>query len=354
MRNEAVLTERMFLCMHPMDVFYLYLSMLHAVMWNIFIGVRYNSQQDYFWHTIVCSVVLNILCPAFAIFGLLLFLQVVMYTSAGQIDFRVILSYMLASVKLVNGEVVHPTRLTFRYWMIGEFFYIRLRTPRGNPKQLRYYIDRTPATYFLAAIVVIAFTLSAWLCLEALLLETLTITTPVTDDDFSGYTCLHGLTALSHTDVLNANDTMTLNCVLFRIQLNIYHSSTELITAILVYIGAVQLLKFIVTTVSILLLVHHSKIWGLVLLICHILLFIAVLVIVTVMDSIAAHTKAKLTALAILFLPMDFLLLSGGVREVIQEPQRTRGIMVRPKQYFDGLQHMNTLEDVSSPQSKTV
>ena len=44
-----------------MDVFYLYLSMLHAVMWNIFIGVRYNSQQDYFWHTIVCSVVLNIL-----------------------------------------------------------------------------------------------------------------------------------------------------------------------------------------------------------------------------------------------------------------------------------------------------
>ncbi len=102
-----------------------------------------------------------------------------MYTSAGQIDFRVILSYMLASVKLVNGEVVHPTRLTFRYWMIGEFFYIRLRTPRGNAKQLRYYIDRTPATYFLAAIVVLAFTLSAWLCLEALLLETLTITTPV-------------------------------------------------------------------------------------------------------------------------------------------------------------------------------
>ena len=337
-----------------MDVFYLHLSMLHAVMWNIFNGVRYNSQQDYFWRTIVCSVVLNILCPAFAIFGIFLFLHVVMYTSAGQIDFRVILSYMLASVKLVNGEVVPPPRLNFKYWMIGDLFYIRLRTPRGNPKQLRYYIDRTPATYVLAAVVVLAFTLAAWLCLEALLVESLTITTPVTDDDFSGYTCVHGLTALSHTDVLNVNDTRTLNCVLFRIQFNIYHSSNELITAILLYIAAVQLLKFLATIVSILLLVYRSKIWGVVLLLCNILLFIAVMVIVTVMGSIGVYTKAKLTALPILFLPMDLLLLSGGVREVIQEPQRTRGIMVRPKQYFDGLQHMNTLADVSSSQSETV
>ena len=337
-----------------MHVFYLHLSMLHAVMWNIFNGVRYNSQQDYFWYTIVCSVVLNILCPAFAIFGLLLFLHVVMYTSAGQIDFRLLLSYMLASVKLVNGEVVHPPKLTFKYWMIGDLFYIRLRIPRGNPKQLRYYIDRTPATYFLAAIVVLAFTLAAWLCLEALLLDTLTITTPVTDDDLSGYICLRGLTALSHTEVLNVNDTMTLNCVLFRIQLNIYHSSNELITAIILYIAAVELLKFIVTAVSILLLVYRSKIWGVVLLICNLLLFIAVLVIVTVMDSIGAPTKAKLTALPILFLPMGFLLLSGGVREVIQEPQKTRGIIVRPMQYFAGIQHMNTLADISPPQSEVV
>ena len=329
--------------------------MLHVVMWNIFNCVHYNSQQDYFWLTIMCNVVLNILCPAFAIIGLLLFLHV-MYTSVGQIDFRHILSYMLASVKLVNGDVVHPPRLTFRYWMIGDLFYIRLRTPRGNPKQLRYYIDRTPATYFLAAIVVLAFILAAWLCLEALLLEYRTITTPVTDDDFefSGYTCVHGLTTLSHTDVLNVNDTRTLNCVLFRIQLNIYHSSNELITAIFLYIAAVQLLKFIVTAVSILLLVYHSKIWGVVLLICNILLFIAVMVIVTVIDSIGAPTKAKLTALPILFLPMDLLLLSGGVREVIQKPQRRRGIMVRPKQYFDGLQRMNTLADISSSQSETV
>ena len=141
---------------------------------------------------------------------------------------------------------------------------------------------------------------------------------------------------------------------MFRIQLNIYYSSNELITAIFLYIAAVQLLKFIVTAVSILLLVYHSKIWGVVLLICNILLFITVMVIVTVIDSIGAPTKAKLTALPILFLPMDLLLLSGGVREVIQKPQRRRGIMVRPKQYFDGLQRMNTLADISSSQSETV
>ena len=313
-----------------------------AVMWNIFIGVRYNSQQDYFWHTIVCNVVLNILCPAFAIIGLLLFLHVVMYTSAGQIDFRVIISYMLASVKLVNGEMIHPPKLTFKYWVIGEFFYIRLRTPRGNPKQLRYYIDRTPATYFLAAVVILAFTLGVWLCLEALLVENLTITTPITDDDCNGHTCVRGLTPVSCSDVLNITEKETLDCILFRIQLDILASSFQVITAFLVYIGAIQLLRFIITIFSILLLIYTTKIWGVVLLICHILLFLALVVLVITEDMDFA-SKAQLTALPILFLPMDLLLLSGGVREVIEEPQRTRGIMVRPKQHFEGLQHMNTL-----------
>ncbi len=313
-----------------------------AVMWNIFIGVRYNSQQDYFWHTIVCNVVLNILCPAFTIIGLLLFLHVVMYTSAGQIDFRVILSYMLASVKLVNGEMIHPPKLTYKYWVIGEFFYIRLRTPRGNPKQLRYYIDRTPATHFLAAVVVLAFTLAAWLCLEALLVENLTITTPITDDDCNGHTCVRGLTPVSCSDVLNSTEKETLDCILFRIQLDILDSSFQVITAFLVYIGAVQLLRFIITTFSILLLIYTTKIWGVVLLICHILLFLA-LVVLVIMEDMDFASKAQLTALPILFLPMDLLLLSGGVREVIEEPQRTRGIMVQPKQHFEGLQHMNTL-----------
>ena len=317
-----------------------------AVMWNIFIGLRYNSQQDYFWHTSVCIVVLNILCPAFAIFGLLLILHVVMYTSAGQIDFRLILSYMLASVRIVNGEMIHPPKLTFKYWMIGDLFYIRQRTPRGNPKQLRYYIDRTPATYFLAAIVVLAFTLAAWLCLEALLVETLTITTPITDNDCNGHTCVRGLTPVSCSDVLNITEKETLDCFLFRTQLDILDSSLQVITAFLLYIAAVQLLRFIISTVSILLLIYTTKIWGVVLLICHILLFLALLVIV-IMRRMDFASKAKLAAIPILFLPMDFLLLSGGVREVIQEPQRTKGIMVRPKQYFEGIQRMNTLNTLA-------
>ena len=109
--------------------------MLHVVMWNIFNCVHYNSQQDYFWLTIMCNVVLNILCPAFAIIGLLLFLHVVMYTSVGQIDFRHILSYMLASVKLVNGEVVHPPRLTFRYGMDDwQPLLYSTKNPQGNPQ----------------------------------------------------------------------------------------------------------------------------------------------------------------------------------------------------------------------------
>ena len=149
---------------------------MHAVMWSIFIGVRYNKQQDYFWPSIVCNVVLNILCPAFGIIGVLLILNVVTYISAGQINFQFCYCYLLASVKIVNGVFIHPPKLTFKFWVIGDLLYFRLRTPRGNPKHLRYYIDRTPATYFLAAFVCIAFTLAAWLCLEAMLVERVTVT----------------------------------------------------------------------------------------------------------------------------------------------------------------------------------
>ena len=323
-------------------------------MWNIFIGVRYNTQQDYFWPSILCNLALNILCPAFAMLGILLILNVLMYASAGQIDFRAMYCYMLSSVKIVNGEKIRPPRLTFKFWVIGDHFYIRLRSPRGNPRQLRYYIDRTPATYFLAAIAFLAFTIAAWLCLEEMLVDAQTITTPVRESDCRGYTCLHGLTPLSCSDALNITGTVALHCFLFRFQFNILASSNELITAVLLYIAAVQLLKFIVTTVSILLRIYRTKIWGLVLLISHTLLLITMLVIVILTDSIDLSSKARLVAIPIVFIPMDFLLLSGGVREVIQEPQRTRGVMVKPKHHFAGLHHMSAHTDAPSTENEEV
>ena len=333
---------------------YTSISVFPAVMWNIFIVVRYNTQQDYFWPTVLCNLVLNILCPAFAIFGILLILNVVTYASAGQIDYRVIYCYMLSSVKIVNGTMIHPPKLTFQFWVIGDLFYIRLRSPRGNPRQLRYYIDRTPATYFLAAIVFLAVTMATWLCLEEMLVDTQTITTPVRESDCRGYTCLHGLTPVSCSDALNITGTVALHCVLFRFQFNILASSNELITAVLLYIAAVQLLKFTVKTVSILLLIYHTKIWGFILLIGHILLFIAVLVIVIILDPVDLPTGAKFTAIPILFIPMDFLLLSGGVREVIQKPQRTRGVMVKPKYHHAGVHHVNSHADVSPTENEEV
>ena len=334
---------------------YTFISVFPAVMWNIFGGLRYNTQQlDYFWLMVLCNLVLNILCPAFAILGILLILNVVTYASVGQIDYRVIYCYMLSSVKIVNGTMIHSPNLTFKFWVIGDLFYIRLRSPRGNPRQLRYYIDRTPATYFLASFIFLAFTGAAWLGLEAILVERLTITTPVTEDDCSGYTCLRGSTPVSCSEVLNITEKVMLRCGLFRFPFNIFTSSTELITAIILYIAAVQLLKYAVTTVSILLLIYHTKIWGLILLIGQFVLFIAVLVIVILSESVDLPTGAKLTAIPILFIPMDFLLLSGGVREVIQKPQRTRGVMVKPKYHYAGVHHVNSHADVSSTENEEV
>ena len=328
-------------------LFICYTSCIYIVMWNIFIGVRYNTQQDYYWTSIVCHTVLNILSPVIGIVGVSLFLNVVTYISSGQINFQIIFSYLLASVKIVNVEMVHPPKLTFKFWVIADLFYVRLRTPQGNPKHLRYYIDRTPATYVLATLVCLAFTLGTWLFLEAILVKNLTVTTPVTDNDCSGYTCAYGLTPLSCHEVtqLNITDNMMLHCTLFHFESDILNFSYELVIAILVYIGAVQLLRITVFLVAILLLIYQTKFWGVLLLICHILLFIVILVIAVTAQSINVPDRPKLVAVPLLFIPMDLLLLFGGVREVIQEPQRTRCIIVKPKHYFKGLHHMNSLTD---------
>ena len=326
--------------------------MPHAVMWSIFIGVHYNNQQVNFWTTYVSETVLRMLCPAFGITGLFLVLNVLTYASVGQIDFRVLYCYMLVSVKIVTGELIHPPNLTFKFWAIVDVFFLRLRSPRGNPRQLRYYIDRTPATYFLASFIFLTFTGAAWLGLEAMLVDSLTITTPVTEDECRGYTCLRGLTPISCSEVLNITGNLNLFCVMSGIQFNILDSSYELIAALILYIAAVQLLKYIVAIVSILLRIYHTKIWGLVLLIIHILLFITMLAIAIEVDSIDILSKVKLVAIPILFIPMDFLLLSGGIKEVIQEPQRTRCIIVKPRHYFRGVRHMNRLAGLLSPQSR--
>ena len=314
-------------------------------MWNIFITVHYNNQVDYYWPAIVCHSLLNILCPGLAIVGLFLFLNAVSYISNGQVDFRGIFSFFLASVKLVNGEMVRPPKFTFKFWVIADLFYVRVRSPRGNPNHLRYYIDHTPATYVLAVFICLAFTLGTWLFLEAILVKNLTVTTPVTDNDCSGYTCVYGLTPLSCHEVaqLNITDNMMLHCTLFRFESNIINFFYELVIAILVYIGAVQLLRITVILVAILLLIYQTKFWGVLLLICHILLFIVILVIAVTTESIDIPARVKLVAVPLLFIPMDLLLLFGGVREVIQEPQRTRCIIVKPKHYFKGLHHMNSL-----------
>ena len=329
-----------------------FLMPLNAVMWSIVIGDYYTNQLNLFWTIYLLKSVMNILCPAFGIVGFLLVLNVVTYTSVGQIDFRVIYSYMLASVKIVTGELIHIPNYTFQYWAIADIFYLRIRSPRGNPRHLRYYIDRTPATYLLMAFVFLAFTESAWLCLEALLVDIQTITTPITDDDCSGYTCLRGLTPVSCNDVLNITEKETIHCVLFRIQYNIYHSVDELVTAVFLYIAAAQVLKLSAIIVAVLLVLYQTKVWGVALLIIHILLFIGILVFAIEVESIELLNKAKLTSIPILLLPMDFLLLSGGIKTVIQAPQRTRCLIVKPKYYFKGVHHMNTLAGVLSPQSE--
>ena len=326
----------------------------HAVMWNIFIGVRYNTQQDYYWTSLVCHIVLNILTPVFGIVGLLLLLTVVTYASRGQIDFRIIFCYLLASVKIVNVEMVQPPKFTFKFWVIADLFYVRVRSPRGNPKHLRYYIDRTPATYVLATFVCTAFTLAAWLFLEAILAKSLTVTTPVTDDDCSGYTCVYSSMPLICSELarLNITDNVMLHCTLFQIESNILGTSYELVVAIIAYFAAVQILKIIVIIDSMLLFIYQTKLWGVLLLVGDTLAFIAILAFVILTESMDISDKVNFAAIPLLFVPVGILLLIGGVREMIQEPQRTRCIIVKPKHYFRGLQYMNTHKDVPSPQSE--
>ena len=317
-----------------------------AVLWSFFITVRVSNQaSDLFWLVLVCHVLASFMCPAFAMAGLFLLSTVGNYITAGMADFTGLYCSMPA-VKMVTGEMIQPPKFIFKFWVVADIFYIRLRSPRGNPKNLLYYIDRTPATYVLAAIVWLALSFSVWFFIESIQVQTMILTTPVTEDVCALYTCLRNWEEVGCSTGANITDGITVTCIYFRINRDPISILTILLLAFAIYYSAGTIFQFTITMTSFLLLIRRTKLWGLLLLSGHVLLLIAMVIWVSLDEAILTDIKSKLVVIPIFLILVDFLLLSGGVNEVIQEPQKTRCIIVKPKHYSKGVLRMNTLTEV--------
>ena len=317
-----------------------------AVLWSFFITVHVsNHASGLFWLVIVCHILTTFMCPAFAMAGLFLLSTVGNYVTAGMADFTGLYCSILPSVKMVMGEMVQPPKFIFKFWVVADMFYIRLRSPRGSPKNLLYYIDRTPATYVLAAIVWLAMSFAVWFFIESAQVKTMILTTPVSEDVCTLYTCLHNWEEVDCTGG-NITEGITVTCFHYRIETDLIRLFTMLLLAFTIFVSAVQVCKFTVAMISFLLMIRQTKLWGLLLLSGHVLLWIAMVIWVSLDEALKPDIKSKLLVFPIFLILVDFLLLSGGINEVIQEPQRTRCIIVKPKHYSKGVLHLNASTEV--------
>ena len=317
-----------------------------AVLWSIFITVHVsNHASGNFWLVAVCHVLTTFMCPALAMAGLFLLSTVGNYVTAGMADFIGLYCSILPSVKMVMGEMVQPPKFIFKFWVVADMFYIRLRSPRGSPKSLLYYMDHTPATYVLAAIVWLAMSFAVWFFIESAQVKSMILTTPVSEDVCTLHTCLHNWKVVDCTGG-NITEVITVTCFHYCIETDLIRLFTMLLLAFTIFVSAVQVFKFTIIMISFLLMIRQTKLWGLLLLSGHVLLWIAMVIWVSLDEVLKPDIKSKLLVFPIYFILVDFLLLTGGINEVIQEPQRTRCIIVKPEHYSKGVLHFNAPNEV--------
>ena len=126
-----------------------YTSILGILFAVIDIG-RFAINSELF---VVMQVCLGIFCPVLLMAGFTLLGIVLEYATAGQVDCRILISYLLPTVKMVLTTTVSKPRKNLQYWAFSNGGCIRIKEPFGKVSQLRHYFDTTPATWTLMVIV---------------------------------------------------------------------------------------------------------------------------------------------------------------------------------------------------------
>ena len=222
---------------------------------------------------VVMQVCLGIFCPVLLMGGFTLLGIALEYATAGQVDCRILISYLLPTVKIVLTTTVSKPRKNQQYWAFSNGGCIRIKEPCGSKSQLRHYFDTTPATWKLMVIVYFTALVSTIFFVLYGLTKTETSNLTVADCDKYGWICLKGETLYrEEISCVNASYSLqvgknAVRCYRFRHPLELDDIWSELAGAVAIHIIAINAIPLIINGILFLQKLKKTKLWALPLLI---------------------------------------------------------------------------------------
>ena len=87
---------------------------IRIVKWTFFATLTKLDKTQAMYNAI--KIILGVLCPVTMLIGCTLLGIVVMYATAGQVDGKVLISYLLPTVDLVSATTTSDLKRKTRYW----------------------------------------------------------------------------------------------------------------------------------------------------------------------------------------------------------------------------------------------
>ena len=301
-----------------------------------------NSAMKEIWPFFLSYILGGIACPVMLMSGIWLSTTIISYISAGQIDFRVYYCHLLPSVKLVKAESVHPPKRLYKFWVLSNSFHIRLKSPCGSNKDMRHYIDRTKTTHLLTAMIGLSFLFAASYLAQTNLGDLQLVQTPATSSSCQGgYECFDNYKLVECANIANVTAGQTLLC--FRFSITEKRSLSEITssfgTTASVYFASVYFFKLTITVVSVLYLLRHTKLWGIVLIVIALLVFASSIIYMALDLNGDPTVKLSITLVSFYILTVGCILVGGRVLQVIPEPDKCHSVIVSPEHYLEGVDY---------------
>ena len=301
-----------------------------------------NSAMKEIWPFFLSYILGGIACPVMLMSGIWLSITIISYISAGQIDFRVYYCHLLPSVNLVKAESVHLPKRLYKFWVLSNAFHIRLKSPIGSNKDMRHYIDRTKTTHLLTAIIGLSFLFAASFLAQTNLGDLQLVQTPATSSSCQGgYECFDNYKLVECANIANVTAGQTLLCFRFSIteKRSLSAIASSFGTTASVYFASVYFFKLTITVVSVLHLLRHTKLWGIVLIVIALLVFASSIIYMAVDLTGDPTVKLNITLVSFYILTVGCILVGGRVLQVISEPDKCHSVIVSPEHYLEGVDY---------------
>ena len=332
-----------------------------TVMWMILLAFDYQNQpKPVVWPFIVTECIVGLVCPILLFIGGIFLGVVVGFVTAGQVDPKLTMTSVLPAVQLEVGKLV-KTLQKKTFWVIADQFYMPIRDPCGETTDLRHAIDPTCSTWLLIILSGLAVILATSFFVDQNVVEALTI--PIQEimersDICINYDCFAEVTYdfVNCTPGSDLNNYNFLHCFRFyRLGADVDLISTLGITAGF-FLATVHFFRLIFVVANVLMHIRQSKLWGILISIGGVIIFIGALVVLFSPHFVAIHLDVikvgQFFILSIYCFSIGILLCMGDVREIVSIPIKRRCMFAKLKDFREGANRQDRREamDVSIQQ----